>query len=242
MKRFKWEISLGFCLFAISFLVYLIRFAIFRDINSILNDLLGQLAFLPVYIFLSTIIIDQLLSKREKQVMLKKLNMIIGSFYSEVGITLINCFLGFDMDSDKIGEILDISSDWTIKKFENARLIVKNHKYKVESRKGNLLQLKIFISGEREFLLNLLGNPNLLEHETFSELLMAVFHLIEELTLRINLENLSDADYNHLSGDLKRAYTLIIMEWLSYMKHLKEEYPYLFSLAVDTNPFKKQSA
>ena len=30
---------------------------------------------------------------------------------------------------------------------------------------------------------------------------------------------------------------MLIIEWLAYMKHLKESYPYLFSLAVRTNPF-----
>ena len=30
---------------------------------------------------------------------------------------------------------------------------------------------------------------------------------------------------------------LLVREWLSYMEHLKSDYPYLFSLAVRTNPF-----
>ena len=242
MKRFKWEITLGFCLMGISFLIYLIRFNIFKDVNNILNDLLGQLAFLPIYIFLSTIIIDSLLNKREKQIMLKKLNMIIGSFYSEVGNVLIDYFLVFDSDCNKACQTLDISSGWNVKKFDSTRIFIKNYNYKVESRNGDLQELKIFLSEKRGFLLNLLGNPNLFEHESFTELLMAVFHLIEELTLRMKLENLSNADYNHLSGDIKRAYILIMMEWLSYMKHLKEDYPYLYSLAVDTSPFNRLRA
>ncbi len=41
----------------------------------------------------------------------------------------------------------------------------------------------------------------------------------------------------HLSGDIRRAYSILITEWLAYMKHLKSDYPYLFSLAVRTNPF-----
>jgi hypothetical protein len=36
---------------------------------------------------------------------------------------------------------------------------------------------------------------------------------------------------------MKRAYLLLISEWLAYLKHLKENYPYLFSLSVRTNPF-----
>ena len=30
---------------------------------------------------------------------------------------------------------------------------------------------------------------------------------------------------------------ILIKEWLVYLQHLKREYPYLFSLAVRTNPF-----
>jgi hypothetical protein len=91
--------------------------------------------------------------------------------------------------------------------------------------------------GKREFMLALLENPNLLEHESFTELLWAVFHLTEELDNRENVKQLSDADLEHISNDIKRAYIALISEWLKYMKHLKNEYPYLFSLAVRMNPF-----
>jgi hypothetical protein len=90
---------------------------------------------------------------------------------------------------------------------------------------------------QRDFLLRLLENPNLLEHRSFTNLLRAVFHLTEELTFRRNLHNLPQTDYEHLSVDIKRAYVLLISEWLAYMKYLRDYYPYLFSLAVRTNPF-----
>ena len=80
-------------------------------------------------------------------------------------------------------------------------------------------------------------NPNLLEHESFTNLLWSVFHLTEELIHRRNLKDLPESDYQHLAGDIKRVYHLLILEWLDYMKHLKNNYPYLFSLAIRTNPF-----
>jgi hypothetical protein len=36
---------------------------------------------------------------------------------------------------------------------------------------------------------------------------------------------------------MKRAYVLLIGEWLAYVKHLQADYPYIFSLLVRTNPF-----
>ena len=93
------------------------------------------------------------------------------------------------------------------------------------------------LTGDSDFVLRLLENPNLLEHERFTELLWAVSHLAEELAHRPNVGELTDADSKHLAGDIARAYSLLMREWLSYMKHLKEKYPYLFSLALRTNPF-----
>ena len=91
--------------------------------------------------------------------------------------------------------------------------------------------------GKSNFLLRLLENPNLLEHESFTKLLRAVFQLTEELAQRKDVRKLPDTDYTHLEGDIKRAYVLLVDEWLDYMKYLKDNYPYLFSLAMRTNPF-----
>lgn len=39
-----------------------------------------------------------------------------------------------------------------------------------------------------------------------------------------------------LAGDIRRADSLLVLAWLTYMRHLKGSSPYLFSLAVRTNP------
>lgn len=77
----------------------------------------------------------------------------------------------------------------------------------------------------------------MLEHQSFSNLLWATFHFTDELIHRKTLKNLPDSDYEHLAGDIKRVYILLVKEWLDYMKHLQKKYPYLFSLALRTNPF-----
>jgi hypothetical protein len=45
------------------------------------------------------------------------------------------------------------------------------------------------------------------------------------------------SDVQHIAGDMKRVYGQLIARWISYMGHLKQDYPYLYSLAVRTNPF-----
>ncbi len=114
---------------------------------------------------------------------------------------------------------------------------IKGHESNINSKRSSLTEVKDFLVGKRPFLLNLLENSNLLEHESFTELLWAVFHLTDELAHRRDLAKLPDTDYQHLSGDIKRAYQHLILQWLDYMKHLKQDYPYLFSLAMRTSPF-----
>ena len=95
---------------------------------------------------------------------------------------------------------------------------------------------------KREIMLRMLENPTLLEHETFTELLRAVFHLSEELEAREDFSGLPASDLAHLTNDVKRAYAMLASEWLDYAKYLKDSYPYLFSLAMRLNPFDLQSS
>lgn len=172
---------------------------------------------------------------REKRALLNKLNMVIGAFFSEVGTPLFKCFFSFDLNFDKIRGNLVVTADWSGREFEDAARQINN--YNIQSQKGDLEELCTCLLQKRGFMLALLENPNLLEHESFTELLWAVFHLTEELANRENVKQLSSADFEHISNDIKRAYVALIAEWLKYMKHLKDQYPYLFSLAVRTNPF-----
>jgi len=92
--------------------------------------------------------------------------------------------------------------------------------------------------GLSQSLLSLLANPSLLEHEAFTNLLWAIFHLAEELALRPEeMNDLPPSDLNHLNNDAGRVVTLLLEAWLNYAAHLKERYPFLFSLIVRINPF-----
>jgi hypothetical protein len=169
--------------------------------------------------------------------------MVIGAFFSEVGTDLLSEISKFDAKSSKTSRLLIINSKWADQDFVHAKKNINSINYSLKISKGNtdsmefLIEAKIFLQSNRKFLLALLENPNLLEHETFTELLRSVFHLTEELDKRENMYNLPKSDYDHLRKDVERVYNLLINEWLDYTEHLKNNYPYLFSLAMRTNPF-----
>lgn len=237
MKYLSWQILLGLFLIILSAIFYFTHYAIFRDVHHIFIFLIGDIAFVFIEVLLVTLIIHALLDKREKRMKLNKLNMVIGTFFSEVGTELMKFFIEFDAHIDKIRKNLVVTDQWPDRQFSEVNQSLMNYDFKIESQKGDLENLKRFLIKKREFLLRLLENPNLLEHETFTNLLWAVFHLAEELDNRVDVRKLSEADASHISGDMKRAYVLLVSQWLSYMDHLKTNYPYLFSLAVRINPF-----
>ena len=53
---------------------------------------------------------------------------------------------------------------------------------------------------------------------------------------------LKDNAIKHLEGDIVRSFNLLILEWLSYMHYLKDNYKYLFSLALRVNPFDPEAS
>jgi hypothetical protein len=237
MKHVKWQLIFGISLITLSAFIYLIQIEIFKTPRDTFFYIFQDLAFVPISVLMVTLILDQVLRIREKRALLKKMNMVIGAFFSEVGTDLLKHFSHFDLHYDAIRMNLIISDKWSEQNFSQIKKQLKDFDYKLDSKKGDLEGLKSFLTGKRNFLLGLLENPNLLEHESFTDLLWAVFHLTEELNSRADTRGLPDTDYKHLSGDIKRAYVILISEWLSYMTHLKVDYPYLFSLAVRTNPF-----
>jgi len=237
MKLDKWKLVWGSLLIILSAVFYTIHFVLFRDPHHLFIFLVGDIAFVFIEVLLVTMIIHELLNFRDKKNKLYKLNMIIGAFFSEVGGDLLRLFSDFDHNAENMREDLIACHEWTDKRFIAASKKCREYDYDIDGQKGNLERLRDFLVGKRHFLLNLLQNPNLLEHDTFSDLLWSVFHLTEELESRADIKTLSETDIKHLANDIRRAYVLLTSEWLDYMNHLREKYPYLFSLAMRTNPF-----
>ena len=225
----------------VSLVLYLIDYFLFPRAEEIGFSFMSNVAFLPVYVLFVTLMIERVLKEREREAMLKKMNMVIGVFFSEVGTRLLHDLMGFLADGRELSLRLRPTVHWNDADFTAARDFIKAQHISLDSRGGDLAALKLFLSEEKGVLLTLLENPNLLEHDSFTDLLWAVFHLMQELQARQSLERLPETDLDHLSGDLQRAFNHLLTEWLSYLWHLRHDYPYLYSLAVRMNPMNPEA-
>lgn len=180
--------------------------------------------------------------KRDKELRMEKVNMIVGLFYSELGGSLLKFFAEADPDIEEMARELAEASGWPEGRFATEADRLGKVAYAVDFDRVDLPGLKDFLARKGDFLLRLLENPTLLEHESFTELLRAIFHLREELLNREDLAELPAPDRKHLSLDVLRVYGQIVRYWVVYMGYLKKNYPYLFSLAMRTNPFDKTAS
>lgn len=236
MSRKHWKLGFAAVLIAMSAALYYVHYLLFDNPEHIFIFLVSDIAFVPIEVLLVTLVLDGVLRRHEKQATVQKLNMVVGAFFTDVGTESLQLLGAFDRERLELGEALRPTIEWKPGDFAAARKIADTAGESIDARLSDLPGLYAYLHGRREFLLRLLENPNLLEHDGFTDMLWAVTHLLEELARREDLSRLTENDLDHLSGDLARAYGALASQWVGYMEHLQKQYPYLFSLAVRTNP------
>lgn len=237
MKDLKWQIYLGIVLISMSVVLYMLHFVIFKDSHHIFIYMLGDIAFVPIEVFLVTVIIHKLMGDREKRSIMNKLNMVIGVFFSEVGKELLTYLSNLDQKDEIVRQHLSKVQQWKDKDFKDLSKKFEGYRSEIVINPDELEDLKDFFKSKRDFLMRLLENPNLMEHESFTDLLWAVFHLNEEVEKEEDFKKTSKMDYKHIVFDTVKVYDALVYQWIAYMNHLRQSYPYIFSFAIRTNPF-----
>ena len=239
MRVRRWQVEIAAALIVLAVLFYAVRWEVFpgHELHTeMLRYLVDDIAFLFIQVLLVSMLVDGLMQRRAREAMLHKLNMIIGAFFSECGTELLGRLAGADTRLSDGRADLVATTAWTPRDYERAKRDFREHRPVIDLSACDLSTLRNRLDLEKSYLVGLLGNQALLEHETFTDLLWAVTHLAEELNARTDLSELSQPDAAHLATDVQRAFTLLGVQWIDYLRHLQAQYPYLFSLAIRTNP------
>lgn len=237
----NWKIRFGIIFIIASIIIYGSFILLgYGDSHEVIHYIWLHLGFIPLDLLLLSLVVEEILAKKEKENLQEKLDMIVGTFFAEMGNSLISK-ISF-INENKIPSLKAIKS-WDLKDFDKALKYLKENSPEIstnlsdEEQLAFLTDLKDFLHNERRFLINLINNSNLLEKEEFSSLILSIFHISEELEYRDDLTKVSEADFNHLVGDLDRIYSNLVYEWIRYLRHLRKYYPYMISIAIRTNPF-----
>ncbi|WP_243359430.1 potassium channel family protein [Fundidesulfovibrio terrae] len=186
---------------------------------------------------------ESVFSVKEERAKREKRNMIRGIFFSDVGLDLLSRIVPADPARDGLYGRLDVNASWDRKRFKKAAKLLDAHVFTLDASQVDLHAVRALLREKSDLLLRLLENPSIGEHEAFSDTLRAIYHLRDEILCRPeDLSTLPASDLKHLGGDLSRVYSYISGQWLAYVRYLKESYPYLFYLAVRTNPFNPEAS
>ncbi len=236
MGNIKNNVILFTILTGSSLMIYLFQFAIFHDPVNTIFYLFQDMAFVPIQALIVTLLVNKFISMSELQRKKKKINVVISTFFVETGVEIMTAMSGFDQNHRQACEILKVK-ELVSNKGSIAKKAVAGFEFDFYADPEKLDDLAAIMDKNRSFLLKLLENQNLFEHETFTDMLWAVFHLADELKTRGNLKELTKDDVQHLSEDMLRAYKAMTLEWIGYINYLKVEYPFLFTIAIRKNPF-----
>lgn len=239
MHRGNYLIFVAVILILLAALLHYVHYLIFRDWHHVFIYMMGDIAFVPLEVLLVVIVVERLLHNHEKQTILDKLNMVIGVFFSELGNRLFRDLIDADAAREQTRKNLAPNMSWQESDFVKALDYARNSTFEIDINKLDLKELRDLIADKRDLLVRLLENPNLLEHERFTDLLWAIFHLGEELSARDFSQPFPASDLEHLKGDTARVYSQLVIEWINYSLHLKNDYPYLFSLLARTHPLRE---
>ncbi|SDX67690.1 hypothetical protein [Eubacterium barkeri] len=241
MKKYTTPIIISI-LFGISALIYAVQFFVFHDSRDTFFYLLQDWAFLPVQIAVVTIAVGKLVESREKRDRLEKTQMLASTFFSDCGMQLLRDMLSTVTNKEVLHPCLSIQEDWGDREFRGAVQSIKDCRFTFCLHPDCLMRLKAYFEEKNMSMLVIISNPALLEHEEFTDMLWAMFHLKDELKARDDFENLSEMDQYHLREDMERAMRGVLINWVRHMQHIKKEYPYLFLLEISQDPLALEKA
>ena len=202
--------------------------------------LLHEIALMPLEFVVVTLGLEQILELTHKRENQAKISMIESVFFSESGSDMLRYLFSCDADKDieEIRSIMDVQRDWSAKQIRQARAAVKNITYEVDSSKIDFFGLHYHLSTRHSYFLKVIENPALSGHERFTELLLHIYHLWEELECRTDLYNLPPDDREYLCKAVNAVYKELAIEWMQNATDLLLHQPERLHHVIRTNPFK----
>lgn len=239
-NRLKDNIIIGGGLVLLSLILHYIHVLIFKDVHHTMIFLVADIAFIPMEVFFTSMILERMLERREKEHGKEKLNMLVGVFYAEIGTQLLAYFVEQD-DRVSICKKLRIQdpSIWDEDYFKQLQQLNSTYHYEVSLAKVDLVELKQMLHEGKNLLITLMTTESLHDHETFTEMLMLIMHLKEELDVR-DISSLNESERLHLEQDMTALYRYLTYEWCYYLNYLSKHYPGLFNTAIMLSPFNKK--
>ncbi len=208
-------------LLAISACIYGMQVFIFNDVRNTEFYIFQDMAFIPISIAITTVVVGELLDINNKRDSRQKTRMLTSTFFSDIGFELMS-MLALVSNIDE--ELLHTINDTELSESDKIAAIKKSD-FTVNADMGIYTIISDVIIASKTDILILSSNPMLYDHEYFSDLLWELLHLMDEFRLRGDYVKLTPSDLTELNSDFAQVLELLLINWVVNAKYLKETYP-----------------
>ncbi|WLD77001.1 hypothetical protein QU661_03980 [Mogibacterium neglectum] len=208
-------------LLAISACIYGMQILIFKDVRNTEFYIFQDMAFIPISIAITTVVVGELLDINNKRDSRQKTRMLTSTFFSDIGFELMS-MLALVSNIDEA--LLQTINDSDLSEQDKISAI-KNSGFTVNADIGIYTIISDVIIASKTDILILSSNPMLYDHEYFSDLLWELLHLMDEFRLRGDYVKLTPNDLTELNSDFAQVLELLLINWVVNAKYLKETYP-----------------
>ena len=220
-----------------SALLYAIHYLIFRDLHHLAIFGLHELAFVPLEVILVTLGLDQLVEKTHREEARSKVSIIETLYFNESGGTMLRYLTSFDPGAARLRELLQVTEDWHSSDFRQAIRQLKSYPFLLDLDRIDFFGLHYHLSQRHEYYRSMLENPALTQSEAFTEMIMKIYLLWEELDGRTNLYQLPEKDRNYLAELLHEIYRELTEYWLDNVYNHSIHNRFRLHRAIESNPF-----
>ena len=220
-----------------SVLLYAIHYLIFRDLHHLAIFGLHELAFVPLEVILVTLGLDQLVEKTHREEARSKVSIIETLYFNESGSTMLRYLTSFDPDAARLRELLQVTQDWRSSDFRQAIRQLKSYPFLLDLERIDFFGLHYHLSQRHAYYRSMLENPALTQSEAFTEMIIKIYLLWEELDGRTNLYQLPEKDRSYLAELLHEIYRELTEYWLDNVYNHSIHNRFRLHRAIESNPF-----
>ena len=220
-----------------SAILYVLHYLIFRDLHHIGIFFLHELAGMPLEVILVSLFFDRLIEKTHEEENQSKLSIIETLFFNESGGNMLRYLSSFDPNFSQLASILSVRMDWKSIDYQAARLHLKDYPFHLDVEKVDFFGLHYHLDERHAYYRNILENPALTQSSEFTELVMKIYLMWEELDCRTDLYNLDLHEKHYLGELLTEIYEELAVYWLDNAhNHSIHNRPRLHRV-IETSPF-----
>ena len=220
-----------------SVVLYVLHYLVFRDLHHIGIFFLHELAGMPLEVILVSLFFDKLIEKTHEEENKSKLSIIETLFFNESGGNMLRYLSSFDPNFRQLSDVLAVRMDWKSVDYQAARLHLKDYPFHLDVEKVDFFGLHYHLDERHAYYRNILENPALTQSNEFTELVMKIYLMWEELDCRTDLYNLDLHEKHYLGELLTEIYEELVVYWLDNAhNHSIHNRPRLHRV-IETSPF-----